>query len=146
MLAADHRLEHLDLTDERALYDREAEQIAAADLPSLRMLEIKFANLTGAGLCTLVAAPRLPRLRALDVVYNKRIGAAGLGQLAALPGLARIEMLNLQGCDPGVGGLQALAHSPHARGLRELRLSKRKQTAPWLRWATHIRWRSGTFS
>jgi uncharacterized protein (TIGR02996 family) len=117
------RLEWLNLTDQWGFRDEHAERVAAADLPALVRLEIKFARMTGAGVCTLVASSRLPRLRRLDLAYNGGIGAAGVERLAALPELGRIRALDLQGCCPEAGAIEALARSPHAGGLRELHLA-----------------------
>jgi uncharacterized protein (TIGR02996 family) len=123
------------------------------------LLEIAGNNLTQDSLRTLLAAPGLDRLVALDVsrnslddlaladlageaglqgllglsaCHNLSIGPAGAEALASSPHLSRLAFLDLQGCPIGEAGARALLNAPHLRRLA-LRIDQTGVSRPILR-------------
>src|SRR5207244_2902856 len=68
------------------------------------------------------ASPVLTGLEWLDLSDNEHVGDAGLRALAGAAHLAAVRVLSLEGTGVTGDGAEALARSPHARGLRELDL------------------------
>lgn len=91
-------------------------------LRALERLGLRRAGLDAAQLQALITALGDPNaLRELDLSANP-IGPEGARQLAAHPGFAPLERLELHECGLGNEGLTALAAGEHLRGLRALGL------------------------
>lgn len=106
--------------------------VASPHLGRLRALQAPFNSLGNGAIDGLVSARPLSSLEELDLQGDGEAGygygddpvidARGMEALAGWPGLARLRRLTLNGHSPGREGLRALLRSPHAAGLKELRL------------------------
>ena len=100
---------------------REAfQQLAAASLPRLEVLDISIGRLNGGGMAALVTALWLAGLKDLDVTATN-IGDDELAELARL-NLPKLERLKLNQNDFGDAGFGALARGPAWPGLKTLEL------------------------
>jgi uncharacterized protein (TIGR02996 family) len=131
--------------DDPTLRDNGAELLAAAELPALVALDLDRQRIGNAGVAALLH--HLPQLRELalraaeldDVgVFTAAAGApllrlvlaeiplgdARLAQLLAGPRLAELEVLDLDTCEIGPGGIEALTRAPCWHTLRVLELGR----------------------
>jgi uncharacterized protein (TIGR02996 family) len=101
----------------------------AGGLPHLRKLNLDVCDLTARAMEALGASPLANGLRELLLFLNP-IGADGILALARSPRLARLERLDLKGCE-GMEGTKrsltreavvALFSSPHLRALKDVAL------------------------
>jgi uncharacterized protein (TIGR02996 family) len=97
--------------------------LAAAALPALQSLNLKWNAFDAAGLRSLAASPLLARVRRLALSDNQ-IGDAGALALSRAAGCFRPRMLELQKTGLGDAGLTGLADSGLLDELRVLDLSE----------------------
>ena len=99
-----------------------AEGLARASLPALKRLEVRRNKLGARDLLTLLTAPGLPRLEALDAGANA-VTDDGFDALVQSGALSRLRALTLE-TGPATrvspDGWAAFATSPHVEGLRSL--------------------------
>jgi uncharacterized protein (TIGR02996 family) len=112
------RIEELTL-EANELDDRAVEALARAELPRLRTLDLSFNKyLTAGGISKLLDSKRLPSLRSLDLAYV-RLDADNAQRIASRPGMAKMTSLTLQGSELGDDGAIQVLRSKHLGSLRD---------------------------
>jgi uncharacterized protein (TIGR02996 family) len=117
-------LTHLDLSNNALTSGAGAALARAKCLPRLAHLTLDNNHLGKAGWSGLAEAPWLGQLQTLSLV-GCELDAEGLGKLVGSPGAAGLRRLHLgDNRDLGDAALEALAGSPHLRGLTSLGLRR----------------------
>lgn len=100
--------------------DKMLEFVKSEALSQLVHLNLRWGDLTPAGIATLAACPRLKDLKKLELRYHYSIKNEGIEALITSPYITQLEHLDVSQTHAGSRGFQALAQSNFSRHLREL--------------------------
>jgi uncharacterized protein (TIGR02996 family) len=116
-------LQSLDLGECRILPDGIRALAASKGLTNLTQLDLSSLDLPAAIAGKIAASKAWPRLRSLNLYWNRKLGPSAAKQLANHPWSFPLRELNLSYAGIADKGMAALAAAPHVRSLEVLNLT-----------------------